>query len=116
MRSPGWCPSRGSYHLPLARKPMGFPAVRLRRLRRTERLRDLVRETRLAPGQLIQPYFVVHGEGVSEAISAMPGQRRLSVDVLVKEAKDAHATGIGGVILFGLPRAKDETGSEGYSD
>ena len=82
---------------------MGFPSTRLRRFRRTERLRALVRETRLHPSSLVQPFFVVEGEGVADEIGAMPGQRRMSVDVLVKSAREAHEAGVGGVILFGIP-------------
>ena len=89
---------------------------RPRRLRRTETLRALVRETRLAPAQLIQPLFVCPGEGVRREISSMPGQYNLSVDCLVEEALGAHRAGVGGVILFGLPESKDATGTGAHAE
>jgi porphobilinogen synthase len=89
--------------LALARRP--------RRLRRTEAIRGLVRETRLTPDQLIYPLFVVEGEGVRHEVSSMPGVFQLSVDEAVKEAAAARAEGVPGVLLFGLPAAKDEIGS-----
>ena len=73
---------------------MSFPATRLRRLRRSDRLRALVRETRLDLDDFVYPLFVVHGRGVREPIAPMPGQHRLSVDELVKECKDAAGMGI----------------------
>lgn len=93
-----------------------FPITRLRRLRRTPQLRSLVRETHLAPHNFIAPLFVVHGSGVQEEISSMPGQYRYSIDQLVTHCRELHSLGIGGVILFGIPEHKDPTGSEGYSD
>jgi porphobilinogen synthase len=87
---------------------MEFPLIRMRRTRRTEALRSLVRETRLAPSQLIYPLFICPGEGVRRPISSMPGVFNLSVDEAVKEAEEAAALGIGGLLLFGLPEAKDE--------
>ncbi len=90
---------------------MTFPTVRLRRLRRTPELRSLVRETRLSPLDFILPLFVVPGENVREEISALPGHAHLSVDRLVEEARSAFQDGIRAVILFGLPEAKDPTGS-----
>jgi porphobilinogen synthase len=87
---------------------MPFPEVRLRRLRRTESLRALVRETTLDPGDLIYPLFICPGEGVRNPISSMPGVFNLSVDQAVREAEDAAALGIGGLLLFGLPDSKDE--------
>ncbi len=95
---------------------MPFPAQRPRRLRRTESIRRLVRETRLHPSRFILPLFVCPGEGVRREISAMPGNYQLSVDELVKECAEAHALGIGGVILFGLPESKDEQASGAYDD
>jgi porphobilinogen synthase len=84
---------------------------RPRRLRRTEAIRSLVRETRLTPDCFIYPLFVAEGEGVRRAVSSMPGVFQLSVDEAVKEAAAAKAEGVPGVILFGLPAAKDEVGS-----
>jgi porphobilinogen synthase len=95
---------------------MPFPATRLRRLRRTETLRSLVRETELSPAHLIQPMFVTTGEGVREEIETMPGIERLSISALVEEAGEVAASGVGAVILFGIPGAKDEVGSGAYDD
>jgi porphobilinogen synthase len=94
---------------------MAFPVTRLRRLRRTSGVRDLVRETRVAPADLIQPYFVRHGSG-QEEIPSMPGQYHLSVDALVERAAEAHAAGVPAVIVFGLPARKDEAASEAFDD
>jgi porphobilinogen synthase len=87
---------------------MEFPISRMRRLRRTEPLRALVRETRLEPSALILPLFLCPGEGVRREIGSMPGVFNLSVDEAVKEAESAAALGIGGLLLFGLPENKDE--------
>jgi porphobilinogen synthase len=95
---------------------MPFPIHRLRRLRSSEAMRDLVRETRLAPSQFILPLFVCPGEGIKREIGAMPGNYQMSVDELVKECVEVHALGIGGVILFGLPESKDEMASGAYDD
>jgi porphobilinogen synthase len=95
---------------------MSFPATRLRRLRRTDALRALVRETELSPAHLIQPLFVVAGEGVREEISSMPGVERFSISGLVEEAGEVAAAGVGAVLLFGIPAAKDESGSGAYDD
>ena len=95
---------------------MSFPAERPRRLRRTERLRALVRETRVTPEQLVYPLFVAPGEGVRREIASMPGCFHLSVDEAAREAREVESLGIGGVILFGLPSAKDPAGSEGYAE
>jgi porphobilinogen synthase len=84
---------------------------RPRRLRRTEAIRSLVRETRLTPDCFIYPLFVRGGEGVRDEVRSMPGVFQLSVDEAVREAAAARADGIGAVILFGLPDTKDETGS-----
>ena len=94
--------------------PMGFPTIRLRRLRRTEPLRRLARETELAVADLIYPLFVCPGKDVRKEISSMPGNYQLSPDRLVEECREAADLGIPGVILFGIPSRKDETGSEGY--
>ena len=88
----------------------------MRRLRSTEPLRRLVRETRLDPAQFILPLFVCPGEGVRREIGAMPGNFQLSVDELVRECEEAKALGIGGVILFGLPETKDESASGAYAE
>src|SRR6201994_3424009 len=87
---------------------MNFPATRLRRLRRTEAMRSLVRETHLHPGALIYPLFICPGEGVRKEISSMPGVFNLSIDEAVKEAATCISLGIGGLLLFGLPAEKDE--------
>ena len=87
---------------------MSFPQNRMRRLRRTESLRALVRETALDPGDLIYPLFLCPGKGVRNAVSSMPGVFNLSVDEAVREAEEAAQLGIGGLLLFGLPDAKDE--------
>src|ERR1700726_4691766 len=95
---------------------MNFPVTRLRRLRRTEAMRSLVRETNLHPGALIYPLFVCPGEGVRREISSMPGVFNLSVDEAVKEAHEAAKLGLGGLLLFGIPEEKDEQASGAWSD
>jgi porphobilinogen synthase len=90
---------------------MSFPTVRMRRLRRSEGLRRLVRETRLSRDDLVLPLFVIEGRGVKQAVASMPGVFRFSVDRLVEEAKEVAGLGIPGVILFGVPSAKDARGS-----
>ncbi len=90
---------------------MPFPTDRPRRLRASEALRDLVRETRVSPGDLIYPLFCVEGRGVREPIASMPGIHRFSVDQLAAEAKEIHDLGLPGVILFGIPAHKDALGS-----
>jgi porphobilinogen synthase len=95
---------------------MPFPIHRLRRLRSSESMRALVRETHLHPSQFILPLFVCPGEGVRREISAMPGNYQLSIDEFVKECEEVRALGIGGVILFGLPESKDEEASGAYDD
>jgi porphobilinogen synthase len=94
---------------------MPFPATRLRRLRKTGVLRDLVRETTLTPADLVYPMFVQLGEGRTP-IEAMPGVDRVSISHAVEEAGEAHALGIPAVLLFGLPADKDEQGSGAYDD
>jgi porphobilinogen synthase len=89
---------------------MAFPATRMRRLRATPGLRDLVRETRLSPADLVMPFFV-HTEPGRRPIDAMPGVDRLCVDELVAEAAECQALGIPAVLLFGIPAAKDPEGS-----
>ena len=88
----------------------------MRRLRRTKALRDLVRETELSPRHLVQPLFVVSGEGVREPVESMPGIERFSIGELVAEASELQAAGIEAVILFGIPATKDETGSGAYDE
>ena len=88
----------------------------MRRLRASEALCSLVRETRLAPTQFILPLFACPGEGVRREISSMPGNYQLSIDELVKECAEAAKLGIGGVILFGIPAVKDELASGAYAD
>jgi porphobilinogen synthase len=95
---------------------MAFPATRLRRLRRTQALRDLVRESELAPAHLIQPLLVVAGEGVREDVPSMPSIERFSISELVAEATEIATAGIGSVLLFGVPAAKDESGSGAYDE
>jgi porphobilinogen synthase len=95
---------------------MPFPEVRLRRLRRTESLRALIRETTLNPGDLIYPLFICPGEGVRNPISSMPGVFNLSVDQAVREAEEAASLGIGGLLLFGLPDSKDEKATGAWDD
>ena len=95
---------------------MAFPTTRLRRLRQTERLRAMVRETRLTPENFVYPLFVCPGEGVRKEVRSMPGVYNLSIDESVHEAREAKGLGIPGVILFGLPETKDEFASEAYAE
>ncbi len=95
---------------------MSFPEHRMRRLRRTESLRALVRETALDAGDLIYPLFLCPGQGVRNAVSSMPGVFNLSVGEAVREAEEAARLGIGGLLLFGLPDAKDEQASGAWDD
>jgi len=95
---------------------MPFPSTRMRRMRRTDTLRGLVRETELTPAHLIQPAFVVAGEGVREEVSSMPGIERFSINNLVEEAGEIAAAGIGALMLFGIPAAKDDFGTGAYDD
>ena len=92
---------------------MAFPIQRLRRLRQHESLRRMVRETTLSPADFIVPLFVVEGRDRREEITSMPGQYRLSIDLLIKEAGEIKALGIPAIILFGVPAQKDERGSSG---
>jgi porphobilinogen synthase len=95
---------------------MSFPVTRLRRMRQSEPLRALVRETRLTPANFIYPLFVCPGEGIRKEISSMPGVFNISVDEAVKEAREAKSLGLGGLILFGLPESKDETGTGAWAE
>ncbi len=92
-----------------------FPVARPRRLRRTESIRRMVRETRLSVDQLVYPLFVVPGSGVRSEISSLPDVFHLSVDLAVEEAREVADLGIPAVLLFGLPSAKDPQGSEAWS-
>jgi len=95
---------------------MAFPQTRLRRLRRTSPLRELVRETRVEPGDLVLPLFVESGLEGRSPIAAMPGVDRLSIGEAVREAGEAAALGLGGVLLFGIPAEKDPEGTGAYDD
>ncbi len=95
---------------------MNFPVLRLRRLRKNENLRRMVRETALSPDDFIYPLFVVPGTKVREEVSSMPGVFRLSIDELVKEVEEVKSLSIPAVILFGIPEKKDEAASEAYAE
>jgi len=88
-----------------------FPVTRMRRLRRTESLRALVRETRLSLDDVVMPLFACPGEGVVRPVTGLEAIAQRSVDELVREAAELHALGVRSVLLFGIPEAKDETGS-----
>jgi porphobilinogen synthase len=94
---------------------MSFPTHRPRRLRRSEALRDLVRETRLTAAGLIYPMFVCPGTNVRQEVSSMPGIHQQSVDQIVEEAREVESLGIPGIILFGLPESKDPRGASSIS-
>jgi porphobilinogen synthase len=100
----------------LGGKLMAFPINRPRRLRRTDTLRRMVRETRLSPDDFIQPYFVCPGRGVKKPVNAMPGVAQMSVDNVLGGARDTFAAGVPAVILFGIPSHKDATGTEAWND
>jgi porphobilinogen synthase len=102
-----------AFALPLI---MPFLTERPRRLRRSERLRALVRETRLTADRLVYPLFVVPGRGVRREISSLPGCFHLSADEAAREAREVEQLGLAGVILFGLPESKDPIGSLGWAD
>jgi porphobilinogen synthase len=95
---------------------MAFPANRLRRLRRTETLRALVRETRLTPESLVYPLFICPGTGIRKEVRSMPGVFNLSVDEAVKEVRETRKLGVWSVILFGLPEKKDEVATGAWAD
>ena len=95
---------------------MGFPVTRMRRLRGSEKMRALIRETNLEPGDLVYPLFIRPGQGVRHTVSSMPGVFNLSVDEAVREAEEAANLGIGGLLLFGLPDAKDEQATGAWDD
>src|SRR5256886_2991016 len=94
----------------------GFPATRLRRLRRTSRLRSLVRETRLDLGDFVMPLFVCPGEGVVHPLEGLPGIGQRSVDALVDETETLVALGVSAVLLFRIPEGEDEGGSGAYDE
>jgi porphobilinogen synthase len=95
---------------------MEFPVTRLRRLRRTEAMRSLVREVHLQPGAFIYPLFICPGEGIRREVSSMPGVFNLSIDEALKEVEEATRLGLGGVLLFGVPAVKDEEASGAYAE
>ncbi|HTV04151.1 MAG TPA: porphobilinogen synthase [Acidobacteriaceae bacterium] len=95
---------------------MEYPVTRLRRLRRTEPMRSLVRETHIEPSAFIYPLFICEGNGVRREIPSMPGIFNLSVDEAVKEAESVATLGVGGLLLFGLPAAKDEQATGAWAD
>jgi porphobilinogen synthase len=95
---------------------MNFPVTRMRRLRRTDAIRNLVRETRLTPDNFVYPMFVCPGEGIRKEVRSMPGVFNLSVDEAVKEAREVKSLGIPAVILFGLPESKDEIANGAWAD
>src|SRR5215469_11473364 len=95
---------------------MSFPVTRLRRMRHSELLRSLVRETRLTPKNFVYPLFICPGEGVRREISSMPGVFNLSVDEAVLDARESKSLGLGAIILFGLPEKKDEVATGAWAD
>src|SRR3984893_1393133 len=95
---------------------MAFPINRPRRLRRTAPLRRMIREPRLAPDDLIQPFFVCPGRDVKRPISSMPGVAQMSVDQVVCAARETHSASVPAAILFGIPSRKDPQGSEAWND
>jgi porphobilinogen synthase len=95
---------------------MSFPITRMRRLRRSEQMRNFVRETRLTPDSFVYPLFVCPGEGVRKEVGSMPGVYNLSVDEVVKEARELKSLGVPSTILFGLPESKDEVATGAWSD
>jgi porphobilinogen synthase len=95
---------------------MTFPVTRPRRLRMNEMVRNMVRETRLSPEQLVYPLFVCPGQGVKKEISSMPGNYHWSIDTLVEEVRSVRSLGISGIMLFGIPAKKDDCASGAYDD
>src|SRR3954454_23700554 len=93
-----------------------FPNYRPRRLRSTAALRNLVRETHLAPAQLVLPVFVREGKKLRRPVGSMPGVNQTSVDEMIRDAEAADKAGVGGIILFGVPEAKDATGSSAWDE
>ncbi len=95
---------------------MSYPVHRMRRLRRTETIRRMVRETSLSPSNLIYPIFVVSGKGIREEIKSLPGNYHVSPDMIVREILEIKKLGISAVLLFGVPETKDSLASQAYSD
>src|ERR1700757_1866673 len=95
---------------------MAFPITRLRRLRKSEAIRSMVRETRLTPKNFVYPLFVCPGTGVRKEVRSMPGVFNLSVDEAVKEVREARSLGVLSVILFGLPEKKDEVATGAWAE
>lgn len=95
---------------------MYFPVYRPRRMRKSETLRRMVRETKLSTDDFCYPLFVTHGNDVKKEISSLPGQYQISIDRIAEEAKEVYQLGIPSVILFGIPAKKDELGTEGYKE
>ncbi len=95
---------------------MFFPSYRARRMRSSDTMRRMVRETSLSPDDFIYPLFVTHGKGVKKEISSMPGNYQQSVENIVKDCQEVHDLGVPGVLLFGIPKKKDAVGSEAYDD
>jgi porphobilinogen synthase len=95
---------------------MAFPITRLRRMRRTEPLRSMIRETSLSPADFVYPIFVCPGQGIRKKVSSMPGVFNLSVDQAVEEARQVHSLGVPSVILFGLPEKKDEVATGAWAE
>ncbi len=95
---------------------MFFPSYRARRMRSSDTMRRMVRETILTPDDFIYPLFVTHGKGVKKEISSMPGNYQQSVENIVKDCQEVHDLGVPGVLLFGIPKKKDAVGSEAYDD
>src|SRR3954470_3997112 len=95
---------------------MAFPVHRMRRLRASAGLRNLVRETRLSPANLVYPLFICPGKGVRKEVRSMPGVFNLSIDEALEEARQTHAFGVAAVILFGLPETTEETATGAGAD
>ena len=95
---------------------MGFPLVRMRRLRQSVHIREMVRETSLAPDDFILPLFVRPGEGIKKEVTSMPGVYQMSVDKLMEECNAAYSDGVRAILLFGIPKHKDPMGTEAYDD
>jgi porphobilinogen synthase len=95
---------------------MTFPVQRMRRLRQSEPLRALVRETALSPGDFVYPLFLCPGQGIRRAVTSMPGVFNLSIDEAIREAEEAASLGLGGLLLFGLPDKKDDQGTGAWSN
>jgi porphobilinogen synthase len=95
---------------------MAFPANRLRRMRKTETLRSLVRETQLTPDSFVYPLFICPGSGIRKEVRSMPGVFNLSVDEAVKEVRETRALGVSSIILFGLPEKKDEVATGAWAE